>query len=558
MAISRMHNISLVKRMVVLYLIGPLLLFIVFCSFITWFVGREMNQELQLSIDSDLKRTINTIDETVGTLTMIAEQMAYGYVSTNLTSMLLEENPYEKSRLIGNISDEINVMSCTNTGIRLMGYYNREKQEFVFLANGAADTHVLPENNYLLNRYEFSFQGPHISYAKNYNDLVISVNKKVPAAEGIDAYVELTLDLNPMNSFLQESEFVIIGSDGHIVYSGIEEGKELLGERKEKGSLGDYFFTRAEGEDGYRVFILVPRKEYYQLFRKMLPAAFFAVLCFGAVFSVVVFLMMKNVVRPLHVFEEEICKIQQGDLENRSYQKTLIPEYDHLLDEVMIMKQRIQGLLEEREAAQRVQAKARVDQLLYKINPHFLMNSLDTIHWLAVAENTKEIDKVARALNKLLYYNLKVDRNTVRLEEEIQAVRQYVLLQQSRFTFQFAVDIQDEKALQAKIPRFILQPLVENAIYHGLRENGHLVLMADVEEKLNIYVKDDGEGMEPQMLDELQEEARRGKKEGNKLGIGLNYVIQILREQFEENVTIQVMSRKQEGTIIHIAMPFEE
>lgn len=268
--------------------------------------------------------------------------------------------------------------------------------------------------------------------------------------------------------------------------------------------------------------------------------------------------MMKNVVRPLHVFEEEICKIQQGDLENRSYQKTLIPEYDHLLDEVMIMKQRIQGLLEEREAAQRVQAKARVDQLLYKINPHFLMNSLDTIHWLAVAENTKEIDKVARALNKLLYYNLKVDRNTVRLEEEIQAVRQYVLLQQSRFTFQFAVDIQDEKALQARIPRFILQPLVENAIYHGLRENGHLVLMADVEEKLNIYVKDDGEGMEPQMLDELQEEARRGKKEGNKLGIGLNYVIQILREQFGENVTIQVMSRKQEGTIIHISMPFEE
>lgn len=160
MAISRMHNISLVKRMVVLYLIGPLLLFIVFCSFITWFVGREMNQELQLSIDSDLKRTINTIDETVGTLTMIAEQMAYGYVSTNLTSMLLEENPYEKSRLIGNISDEINVMSFTNTGIRLLGYYNREKQEFVFLANGAADTHVLPENNYLLNRYEFSFQGP--------------------------------------------------------------------------------------------------------------------------------------------------------------------------------------------------------------------------------------------------------------------------------------------------------------------------------------------------------------------------------------------------------------
>lgn len=558
MGINKMRTASLIKRMLILYLIGPLLLFAVFCIFITWFVGREMNQELQLSIDSDLKRTVNTIDETVGTLSMIAEQMAYGYVSINLSNMLLEENPYEKSQLIRNIANEINIISFTNTDIRLMGYYNREEQQFVFLTNGAADTHMLPENNNLLNRYEFSFQGPHISYAKNYNDLVISVNKKVPSAEGIEAYAELTLDLKPMNSFLQEAEFVIAGSDGQIVYSGIEEGGKLSKEKRERGRLGEYFFTRAEGMDGYRVFILVPRKEYYQLFRKMLPRAFFAVLCFGGVFSVVVFLALKNIVKPLHIFEEEICKIQQGDLENKTYQKTYIPEYDHLLDEVMIMKHRIRVLLEEREAAQRTQAKARVDQLLYKINPHFLMNSLDTIHWLAMAGNTKEIDKVARALNKLLYYNLKVDRNTVKLEEELQAVRQYILLQQSRFNFQFAVDIREEKALQANVPRFILQPLIENAIYHGMRENGHLVLMVDVEETLNIYIKDDGDGMEEEILSNLQEEVRRGKKENNKMGIGLNYVIQILKERFEEDVVIQVMSRKREGTIIHISMPFEQ
>lgn len=67
-----------------------------------------------------------------------------------------------------------------------------------------------------------------------------------------------------------------------------------------------------------------------------------------------------------------------------------------------------------------------------------------------------------------------MDRNTVRLEEEIQAVRQYVLLQQSRFTFQFAVDIQDEKALQARIPRFILQPLVEMRFTTGCGRTGIL------------------------------------------------------------------------------------
>lgn len=557
MEVKKIHSMSLIRRMLVLYLVGPLFLFVVFCIFITWFVNREMNQELQLSVDSDLNRTVHTIDETVSTLTMIAEQMSYGYVSINLSNMLGETNPYEKSRLISSITNEINVVSFTNLGIRLIGYYDREADGFVFLSNGAADTKELPENISLIDKNEFLFQGPHTSFAKNYNDLVISVEKRVPSAEGIDAYAELVVDLKPVNSFLQDVEFVIVGKAGNLIYSGVENAGELLGQESMKGRVTGYYYSGAVGDGGYRVYILVPQEEYFQMMRKMMPAVLLAIITLGVLFSAVVILLLKNIVRPLRIFEKEILGIQNGDLEIRVYEHTGIPEYDRLLREVMIMKQKIAELLAQQELAQRNQARIRVEQLMYKINPHFLMNALDTIHWLAVEENTAEIDKVARALNKLLYYNLKVDKNTVCLKEELGAVEQYVLLQQSRFSFQYVVDVMEEKAYRAKVPRFILQPIVENAIYHGMHENGHLVLMVDVTEKLDIYIKNDGDAMEPEMLANLREEVKRNQ-ESSQLGIGLNYVIQILKERYGREAQIEVLGIKGEGTVIHISIPYEQ
>lgn len=556
MEVKKIRSMSLIKRMLWLYLGGPLLLFAVFCIFITWFVNREMNQELQLSVDSDLMQTVHTIDETVGTLMMIAEQMSYGYVSTNLRSMLKESNPYEKSQLIKSITDEINVISFTNLGIRLIGYYDRQADKFVFVSNGAADTSVLPENISLLSKNEFCFQGPHTSFARNYNELVISVEKRVPSAEGIDAYAELVVDLNPVNSFLQDVEFVIVGHKGNLIYSGVENAEELLAQDSMKGKVEGYYYSGAVGDGGYRVYILVPKEEYFQMARKMMPAVLLAIITLGILFSAVVALLLKNIVKPLRIFEKEILGIQNGDLEIRVYERTGIPEYDRLLGEVMIMKQKIAELLAQQELIQRNQTRIRVEQLMYKINPHFLMNALDTIHWLAVEGNTEEIDRVARALNKLLYYNLKVDRNKVCLKEELQAVEQYVLLQQSRFNFQYAVDVKEEKAYRAKIPRFILQPIVENAIYHGMHENGHLVIMADVMDKLDIYIKNDGDAMEPEMLANLREEVRRSQ-ENSQLGIGLNYVIQILRERYGQAAQIEVLGIKGEGTVIHISIPFE-
>ncbi|MDO5041855.1 MAG: hypothetical protein Q4D95_07185, partial [Peptoniphilus sp.] len=164
----RIKNLPLVKRLILLYLIGPLLIFIIFSFLIVWFSNRQATYELQISIDSDLKRIIDNIDETIDTLSMIVEQMSFGYLGTNLRSMLTETNPYEKSQLIKELSNEINIISFTNTRIKLMGYYDKLDEHFVFVANGSSSDIPVTQQKQLIQQKAFSFYGPHITQARNY------------------------------------------------------------------------------------------------------------------------------------------------------------------------------------------------------------------------------------------------------------------------------------------------------------------------------------------------------------------------------------------------------
>lgn len=574
------NNLSLVKRLICFYLIGPLLIFIIFSFLIVWFANKQAAYELQLSVESDLKRTIDTVDETIETLSMVVEQMSFGYLSTNLRSMLIETNPYEKSCLIKDLSNEINIISFTNTKIGLMGYYDQKEKRFIFVTNGATSDAPADQESLLVRQNAFSFYGPHTTRAHNYSDLVISVTKDVPSAEHVTAYVEFKLDLHLSDPFLQNSGIVIANAQGQILYNdgvkrmdterspenakasaantiAVFDEDNDLSTPTASGTYSEYLYTRMQSAEGYYVYLFTPRREFSQYFQTVLPNVLLSILCLGIIFTGIVIMLARNIFSPLRIFEKEIRKIQQGDLSPGIPQRTELPEYDRLLDEVFIMKRKIRQLIDDVTEAQKQQAKLKTDQLLYKINPHFLMNSLDTIHWLAVSQNTQEIDKVACALNKLLYYNLKIDKNLVYVADELNAVSQYILLQQSRFHFHFELSISDKTVETLQIPRFILQPLVENAIYHGIHEDGQITLTVSRNEKLIFSVKDNGNGVDASTLKELLHSVSH-PSDNNRLGIGLNYVIQVLNEQYGKNAFITIDSTPGNGTEIRLILPVNE
>lgn len=173
------------------------------------------------------------------------------------------------------------------------------------------------------------------------------------------------------------------------------------------------------------------------------------------------------------------------------------------------------------------QKEAQMKMLTYQINPHFLYNTLNTISAMAEIENLDSIVQITDSISNIFRYNLKGD-NIVRLSEEMEHVRDYIRIQKYRFPDRFEVNYDiPEELNEMRILKFILQPIVENSISHGLfnkTRGGIIVISAYKEEDsgdLVLQVYDNGEGINVRRLEELNQylfDARLGKKSAEEIG----------------------------------------
>jgi len=196
--------------------------------------------------------------------------------------------------------------------------------------------------------------------------------------------------------------------------------------------------------------------------------------------------------------------------------------------------------------------------LLYQINPHFIHNTLNTIQWIAKMNGQEEIDRLVSIFTRVLHYNLDKQGEQVYLVEEVNALKDYVELQRIRYDYDFLVKFHvEEHSRQVLIPRFILQPLVENALYHGLDEgNGQITvrILPDGDRYLLLEVTDDGKGIDPEeILRLLRGEKDMHRKAG--LGIGLNYVQRVLQTNYGDHSQFKIVSEAGKGTTIQIRIP---
>lgn len=560
--IEKTRKMSLIHRMIIIYLLGPILLYISFGLTSYFIIQSILDNKMQVSIQSDLNQTMEGFNKVIGNIRGLADQMAIGESGKNLSGIVNEINPYEKYNTINDLKNEINIISFINNDIGFFGYYNTETQEFYY-ANSSFPTefklHSLPT---ITKQNEFTFYGPHKSFEKFNNELVVSVTRQVPYIDGkVYVYIESYVPIETRNLYLQQSEYAIVNSEKKIIYntfddtefSGVDELKLLT---NTSGHWNNYYWQKEKSPNGFDLIIFIQKSEYNNQIRAFIRQSLFVMLLFSIFFAFTIIFLWRIVIKPLNTFKKEIQVLQQGILNEEIY-KTNIPEYDSLLDEFLLMKIKIQDLFIKAEESHKKQAKMNVERLMYQINPHFLMNTLNTIHWMAVSKKEHEIDTQIMALNKLLFYNLKMDNNTSTVADEINALQQYVTLQKTRFSFEYTLEVLNQEALQVKIPRFILQPLVENAIYHGLADQGKISIKIDLKEKLELCVIDNGEGMTQEALDNLIEQGTQinGK---NEMGIGLSYVIQILKSRYGDHAKICINSYVNKGTTVFITIPINE
>ncbi len=207
--------------------------------------------------------------------------------------------------------------------------------------------------------------------------------------------------------------------------------------------------------------------------------------------------------------------------------------------------------------------KAQAVALQTQINPHFINNTLETINWMLISCMGKKnkVSEMLSCLSEILRFSLGDSDMFVTLDEELEYARKYVFIQQERLghSFDVAWEIPGE-LLSCKVIKMILQPIIENAIIHGIQpyeDRGELVIKAVTEQDMIIIsVKDSGLGLTSEEVETINESIRKQVfKESNH--IGLSNVNQRINLAFGENYGVTVKSRINEGTVVELKLPYQ-
>ena len=251
------------------------------------------------------------------------------------------------------------------------------------------------------------------------------------------------------------------------------------------------------------------------------------------------------------------------DMENGEFGKPLpsmrSDEIGSLAENTQEMSKKIGELLETVKTEQKRMRTAEFKALQAQINPHFLYNSLDSINWLVRKGNTEKAIEMISALTTFFRIGLSKGRDIITVREELEHVRSYLVIQKIRyenqFEYSFYVDPETENYF---VPKLMLQPLVENALYHGIKLcDRKCILMIQVlshGDRIEIEVLDNGAGMDAETLESVRKAMEhKGENRANSYGVvNVNDRIQILAGQ---EYGLRLTSEKGVGTSARIVLP---
>lgn len=256
---------------------------------------------------------------------------------------------------------------------------------------------------------------------------------------------------------------------------------------------------------------------------------------------------------PIRRMNDAMHRVQEGHLDTR------IPvdrkdEFGQMSENFNIMANKLEDYMERQVKAQQALNASHIAMMQAQMNPHFLYNTLDTMKWLAKANHIPEIATMSAGLARILRTSISAEQ-FIRLKEELDFVKSYVEIQKIRYSDRFRYEISVPQSLEACIvPKLVVQPIVENAIIHGLEEceDGLIqVTVYEKEETLYIEVKDNGCGIPEDVMECLNSKDRE-ELAGH---IGFYNVDTIIRLHYGEQYGLHVSRPKEGGTRVQIALP---
>lgn len=267
------------------------------------------------------------------------------------------------------------------------------------------------------------------------------------------------------------------------------------------------------------------------------------------------YIITRSISRPINDLLVVMKHVEQGDMTVRSNIKRN-DEIGALSDQLNYMIMKVDELFKRNIEKQDLLHKAELSNLQAQIKPHFLYNMLDLIKWLSKFKKNDEIDSVIIKLGNILRSNVHAGEEMVTVKESIDLIEDYLSLQKMRYSDKLSVSIYvDPSTNLYKIPKLIIQPIIENAVIHGIEPKikpGYINISVNKRsEKLEIRVEDNGIGMDAEVF-KLSDVP---KEKTSRLGTGLWNVYRRLKLHYGEQGEMQIFSNKDIGTTVVIRIP---
>lgn len=429
------------------------------------------------------------------------------------------------------------------------------------------------------------FSTPHVQ--KLFDDVdykykwVVSLSRAVELTTGgeIESGV-LLVDMNfsgieqiCKNVNLGQTGYIyLIGRDGEIIYHPRQQliYSNLLSENNaefadvEDGNYVDVLdgqkrltTVKTLGYTGWKIIGVTPINETFA------DSSQITIFILFVVFLAIILLVFANtfisakIADPIKALENSVKELEKG-AENVNIAIGGSYEIQHLGKTIKSMVEQMHKLMGDIVFEQELKRQTELDALQAQINPHFLYNTLDSIVWMVENERYQEAITMVTSLAGFFRISLSKGKNIITVRDELKHAENYITIQHMRFKDKFTFKINaDEEVMDFVTIKLVIQPLIENAVYHGMEfmdGDGEIIVNAyKKDNELYIDVIDNGMGIPPEIAEQLLTKGSRAKGKGS--GVGLKNVQERIQIYFGKEYGLSIISEPDEGTLIRIHLP---
>jgi two-component system, sensor histidine kinase YesM len=574
---SVLRNMTIGEKLLAFFVMLVVVPLFIFALLFSQMVSQTTTDQIENSSKQFVEQAVVNIEKE---LEEIDSMMLSFQWDNDIQKMLRKdysENTLRERKLdLISVTDKMQILTNTRLGIELLYLSRTDNEEYSIAVSAQAEellegfwykrekiSEYAKETDGRINWLKLGYDDSLILGVRDVYDVEL-LSKTGLIVMGIHEGQILKLYSNLKTT--SGSFFCVFDENGNVVSTDSPDNAELSEIYQSIRAGGDWaalvsgynLTVKQSAYTGWFVVQATPNKEIMSSVNKTKFIIFGIILISLAILLFILRVFTNTMVGPIRQLMGEMEKVKREDFDVHA-DDSRGDEFGDLATDFNLMVEKIQRLIEEDLKKRLVLQEAEYKYLRAQINPHFIYNTLDSINWMAMETGHKDISKISVALGRLLRRSISGKEDAIFLGDELEGIRDYITIQKMRYgeRLKFSINVAQEY-LDCVIPRSALQPIVENALVHGIdkKAGSGVIEVSAVADRstLMVLVKDDGIGMSKERIKQAMEGSIE-EEDGAHTGVGFKNVHKRLELLFGKGYGIEIESEPGRGTVITVRIP---